>query len=307
MKVERTPTFAEYLEFWLATVMRHLPVAWVSTIGGFLGARVGRRGIARGRLWVDRLHRNFERYCGVSDPGERERRIIEYTRSAGRVYAEFTVLQRIVSEGRVEIIGLEHLEHLSRPAILACCHLANWELAGYVLSLLEGRVCALYAPPENPMHNRLAFLARNDWPRNRKPELVSAASPHAMRQINRAMASGSNLLMYVDEERDEFIWAPSLGRELPYAGNRWLTARLAVRHKSDIVPVHVEVLGPARYRVVIEPKLDPGSGSADTRSRTLADQMDRCFEKWIKAHPEHWHWLHLFEPDKPLPGVVKGE
>lgn len=300
MNGERRPTPVEYLELGLSVLMRHLPVTWVSAIGAWFGARYGRRGIAAGRKWVKRLHGNIERFGGVADPAERERRIVDYTRRVGSIYAEFTVLQRLVEEGRVEVVGVEHLQGLSRPAILASAHLANWELVGHVLTLLEGAGSVLYDPPANPIRHRLAVEARLAWRRGRDGELVPA-SPGAMRHLTRAIAQGRNLLMYVDEERDGYIRAPSLGREIPYAGNRWLTARLAARYQADVVPVHVEHLGQARYRVVIEPKLIPGEGDAETRARSLADQMERHLDTWIRAHPEHWYWLPWFEPGRPAP------
>ncbi len=316
MREERKPTLAEYSELWLSLVMRHLPVEWVSAIGGYLGARQGRKAIEKSRPWVDRLHRNFEHFSGVKNANERERCIVEYARQVGRTYAEITVLQRLVAEGRVEVIGLEHLENLSHPAIIASCHLANWELVGFIMTLLEGGTCcALYAPPNNPVHHRLAVQARTNWQELQKYNLVSAsskailvpASSKAIRQITKSIALGHNLLMYIDEERDGYICSPSLGRTTPKSGNHWLTAKLAVRYNIDIIPVHVEVTGNARYRVIIEPKLTPGEGNEDIRTRTLADQMDRFLDRWIRARPEHWYWFSLYEQDKPAPDKGKAE
>lgn len=299
MSRERKPTLAEYPELWLSRLMRHLPVVWVSAIGAWFGARYGRRGIAAGRKWVKRLHSNIERFSGVVDPAERERRIVEYTRRIGRIYAEFTVLQRLVEAGRVEVVGTEHLYGLSRPMIFVSGHLANWELVVHALTLVDADSCALYAPPDNPIRHRLAVEARLRW---RHDLVLVPASPNAMRQITRAIARGRNLLMYVDEEKDGYIRAPGLGREIAYAGNRWLTARLAANYNADVVPVHVEAIGPARYRVVIEPRLAPGEGDAETRARALADQMERCLDTWVRANPEHWYWLPWFEQDKPAAG-----
>jgi lauroyl/myristoyl acyltransferase len=295
------PTFDEYRDLWLSYLLRYLPVTWASAIGAYGGARYGRRGIARGRLWAARLRRNFERFDGISDPAEQDRRIVEFTRSIGRIYTEITVLKRLVAQGRVDVVGREHLRGLSRPAIIATCHLGNWELAGHVMSLLDGGTCVLYAGPDNAIHQRLAERARLDWQAAPRPQLL-LPSPGAMRQITRAIASGRNLLMFVDEVRDEYIWAPSLGRSIPEAGNRWLTARLAVRFGLDIVPMHVQCTGLARYRIIIAPKLAPGSGEARARVRALAGPIDQCFDAWIRAHPEQWLYLRLFEPDRPPPG-----
>jgi len=294
---ERKPTLLEYTELWLSVLMRRLPVGLVSAIGGYFGARVGRQAIVGARLWTKRLHANIERFSGVSDPVVRQQRITEYTRRIGQIYAEFTVLQRIVREGRLEVVGAEHLQGLSKPAIIVSGHLANWELVGHVMTLLEGGTSALYAPPDNPIRHRLAIKARGNW--GKDCELIPS-SPQAMRKIARAVERGRNLLMYVDEERSGYIWSPSLGRRIPYAGNRWLSARLAVRYKADIVPVHVEPIGVARYRLIIEPKLVPRGGDDESKARSLADQMDCHLDAWVRAHPEHWYWLPFLDVDKSL-------
>ncbi len=300
MKPERKPTLAESSELWLSLLLRHLPVAWTSAIGGYFGALQGRKAIAAGRKWVKRLDGNIERFSGVADAAVRERRIIAYTRRIGRIYAEFTVLQRIVKEGRLEVVGAEHLCGFSRPVIFASAHLANWELVLHVLTLMDQPASVLYAPPENPIRHRLAVQARAGW--RRELELVPA-SPSAMRRITNAIGQGRNLLMYVDEEKDGYIWAPGLGRQLPYAGNRWLTARLAVRYNADIIPIHIEAAGHARYRMIVQPKLAAGEGDAETRARTLADQMEQHLDAWIRAQPEQWYWLSLLDMDKRLPGT----
>lgn len=131
-------------------------------------------------------------------------------------------------------------------------------------------------------------------------ELVPA-SPRAAFQINRALACKKNLLLYVDEEKGGYVWAPSLGRELPYAGNRWMAARLAVRHEIDIVPVYVEQVAEARYRIVIEAKLQRGGGTETSRARSLADQLEQRLDEWIRARLEQWYWLPSLALDKPLP------
>jgi KDO2-lipid IV(A) lauroyltransferase len=294
----RRPTLGEYQELWAAALLARLPVSWTSAIGAYLGARRGRRGIAAKRLWVDRLHRNLDRLCRQTDRTERERRLVAYTSRIGRLYAEYTVLQKIVREGRLEVVGLAHLQGLSRPAIFASCHLANWELVGHVLTLLDAPAFALYDPPQNTIRHRLATQARLGW---RSDFQVVPTSTHAMRQLCKALANGCNLLMYVDEVKDGYLWAPSLGRRIPYSGNRWLTARLAIRYQADVLPVHVERIEGARFRILISPKLVAVGGNDDERVRSLADQLDQVLNTWIQSQPEHWHGLWEFDLDKPLP------
>ena len=104
------------LEFLLARLLQQLPVTWTSQIGAWLGARKARDGLRKKRLWVARLQRNFERFEGITDPAERERRIIRHMADVGRVYAEFMVQQKMVRSGRVEIVNVEVIIGSLRPS-----------------------------------------------------------------------------------------------------------------------------------------------------------------------------------------------
>jgi len=294
----RTPTPTEYRELWLAMLLGRLPPAWASAVGAWLGAQRGRRGIAAKRLWVERLDRNLDRLGAPLPPGGRDQRVIAYTSRIGRLYAEYPVLHKLAREGRLELVGRGHLTDLPRPAILVSCHLANWELVGHVLALLDAPASALHDPPENPVRRRLAARARLGWLPDSQ---LIPPSPQALRQLCRALANGRNLLLYIDEVRDGHLWAPSLGRCLPERGNLWLAARLAVRYRADLLPVHVERVGAARFRIVISPKLAPPGGGEAERTRSLADQLDQWLETQVRAHPEHWYGLWEVDLAVPLP------
>lgn len=282
----------------MSAVLRVLPVDWTSAIGAHLGRRAGRRAIKEARSWVKRLHKNLECLFGIKDVGEREAFILEYASHKGRVFAEFSILQRIAREGRIEVIGGDNLRNTSKPVIFATCHLGNWELIGHVLTGLPNRSCVLYAPQENPVRRHLVSKARRGW--SPDGEFV-AATPGAVFQLNRALAAGSNLLVLVDEIKDGHVMAPSLGRTTPYSGNRWLAARLALRHQVDIIPIYVVRVGNTHFRVIIEPKLQHGSGDDKSSARDLADQLDQRLEEWIRARPEQWFLLHYLDLDKKFP------
>ena len=277
--------------------MRIMPISWLAAIGGFFGAREGQRAIAKREPWVDKVHTSLQRYAGVADEKDREQRIVACTRRIGRVYAEFAALQRIANSDRLEVVGMEHLSDVSWPVIFAGCHLSNWELIVQVLTRLPNRSCALYDPPENPIRHRLAVRAREAWMPDFK---LVASSQRAMLDPVRALKAGRNLLLYVDEEKNGAVWAPSLGRDLPYAGNRWFAARLAVRHGVSIVPLYVEERAASRYRIVIEPPLDPEPGDPEVCARELADALDSKLDKVIGERIEQWYWLPWLDPDKPL-------
>ena len=297
MSDHRKPRLSQYSELWLWELLRRMPVPWASGIGAWLGARKAREGLGAGRLWVQRMHTNLEWLCGIKDEAERERRIVAFAARMGRLHAEYAVLDKIVLGGRLEMAGLDHLPEQDRPAIFFSGHLANWELAGYPMALLGNGCCALHESLDNPIRQRLATRTRS-WLR---PDFqLIPASPHAMRRITKALAAGRNLLLYIDEHKDNLVWGPSLGRTLPNAGNRWLGARLAVRYQADLVPVHIQRTGDARYRLVVEPRLHSAAAGQDERVADFARQMDQHLEAWVRANPEHWYGLPLLEPDKPF-------
>ena len=48
-----------------------------------------------------------------------------------------------------------------------------------------------------------------------------------MRKLDKYLSEKTNLYILADEEKAGFVSAPSLGRDLPYVGNRWMLSRLA--------------------------------------------------------------------------------
>ena len=290
------------LEFLLARLLQQLPVTWTSQIGAWLGARKARDGLRKKRLWVARLQRNFERFEGITDPAERERRIIRHMADVGRVYAEFMVQQKMVRSGRVEIVNVELIESLlqtGQNVIIAGCHLANWEIMAHLGQRFRSAFADIYVPPENPVMRFLAEEARSQW--LQEAEFVEA-STMTMRHITRAIEQKKHLCLFMDEERDGYVHAPSLGRSIPYAGNRWLGARLAARYGLAILPVHVQRVGTARYQIIVDPLITaPQDLQSDARARYLADRLDDKLNQWIRPQLDQWYWLRFFDYDAPPP------
>lgn len=294
----------ESIELLMARGFAYLPLSWVRGIGAALGARDGRKGIAAKRKWVARLHDNLSRLSGVESETERQRRIVEFTRRVGRVYAEIPVLHRLDASGKVQVQGREHLAAVERPVIMVSAHLANWELVGHLIKheLNERPWCVLYLPLANRVRTRLACEARTGWKSHELSTLLPTDSPSSLRRINRAIADGMNLLIFVDEEKHGYVWAPSLGRTPTYKGNLWFAARMAVRHGMDILPAYVEPTQDEGYKVVVEPLLKvSGTGDAQEEALQLAQQMDESLDRWVRKWPEHWYWLPLLELDKEPP------
>ena len=283
----------------MAKLVRSLPISWASWLGGELGALQGRKALKDTNLYVSRLRANIARFSGVTDPAELDRRVIAFCRLTGRIYAEIPNLQRLYAAGRVEVVGEENLVADGKPRIILGSHVANWEMIGAAGYLVKG-LSVLYSPIGNAFCRDIVLAARLAWP-NSNVEMIRR-SPSAALQLHRALKTGRNLVILVDEIGEGYVRGPSLGRSLPYAGNRWLAARLAARNDVNLVPVFVECLGFARYRVVVQSPLErPNGMGGATLERHLADQIDRRLEAWVLPRIETWHCLPNFDPEVAAP------
>lgn len=283
----------QFIEFSLARILQRLPIDLTSDMGAFFGRIEARRAIKNNRLWIGRLHSNFEKLQKIEKFSEREHLIFKHLSAIGRTYAEFMSQQKIINQGRLEIFGQEYLEKIDQQTIIVSCHLSNWELMGHIVSQLRRPISGIYLPPGNPVHNYLAVEARLQWPVEHDYFPVAV---NAVRRLNQLLSKGSNLLLFIDEERDGYVSAPSLGREIPYAGNRWLAAKLAVKHNIRILPAFIECVGKGRYRAIIEPLIDMPTGSdKNENARIVADKLDERLNSWIIPRLADWYWLRYFD------------
>jgi KDO2-lipid IV(A) lauroyltransferase len=69
-----------------------------------------------------------------------------------------------------------------------------------------------------------------------------------------------------------------------------LPAKLAQKFKCELVPVQVERLQDAHYRVTFHPPVRPRNGSEDETAQAIdmIQQVHHQFEDWIRQHPESW-------------------
>lgn len=278
-------------------MLRRMPITWASWLGGEIGSIRGRAALKGTDLSVQCLRRNIAHFSGITDPVELDRRVISFHRTMGRIYAEIPNMQRIYASGRIEIVGQEHLVTVGKPCIIVGSHIANWEI-GLAVAFHATGVSALFAPLRDAFQQSIVHATRVAWP---DVEMIPT-SPVAALKMDRALKKGRNVALLVDEIRRGIVRGPSLGRAMPYAGNRWIAAQLAVQNEINIVPAFVECLGLTRYRLVIHSPLERPFGiSGETLARHFADQIDQSLEGWVRPRIETWFCLPYFDPDVSTP------
>ena len=289
-----------------ASVMGALPAGWVSAIGAAIGELVVRHAIRSHAAdkssypGVARFNKSMEKLKGIASAEALKELLIEYGCQTGRLYAEFVVLHKIDKQGHITIEGKENLGGLNKPVIFIAPHMSNFELAGKALTLMDNPGCALIDPIEGEGLARIVNRARLAW--RKDFSLISSDSPMVMKYLTKKLSDGDNLLIFSDELRKDYVWAPSLGRKIPYGGNRWLVARLAVRHNVDVIPLCVQRFNAIDFKILIGNKIPvPPDGNKDSKAKYIADQIDHVFDSWVRNRLEHWYLIRYLDLDKRMP------
>ncbi|HUZ72784.1 MAG TPA: lipid A biosynthesis lauroyl acyltransferase [Stellaceae bacterium] len=268
-----------------------LPLDRASAVGGALGRWVGPHLGASKRAVV-----NLRRAMPELDEDAIARIIAGMWDNLGRVVAEYPHLREIdvfAPGGRVEVCGADIAfaqREAGRRTIFFSAHCGNWEIGALAATQAGFAVAQIYRAPNNPLIDNLIRAARGPD----AGELIPKGRAAARRAIA-ALEEGRILAMLVDQKMNDGIAVPFFGRDAMTAP---ALARLARRYGCTVVPVRIERLEGARFRLVCEPPL-PVPRTADAHADVLAlmTAVNATIERWIRARPEQWLWVHRRWPD----------
>lgn len=262
-----------------------LPLGLSSALGGWMGRCIGP---------VSSVHRtardNLTKAFPEKTPAEISKILGGMWDNLGRYVFEFPHLDQLRFEGpgaRIEIVGVENADALrddGKPGIFFSGHLGNWELASRSVSSRGIALHGIYRAPNNPLMEPL-FTRQNRG----KGELLAKGAKGAKRALQ-LLKAGEHLGILVDQKMNDGIAVPFFGRDAMTAP---AIAQFAYRYNCPIVPVRVERLRGARFRVTHYPPLtlpDTGDRHADVQ-QTMTD-INAMLEGWIRARPEQWFWVH---------------
>lgn len=262
----------------LLSIIRRLPVDAASRLGARVGGALGPR-FKKARALTDNLRLAFP------ELSEEERTQIarEAWANAGAVMAEYAHLDQIAaSRIQIEVSGdLATLRDPAKPSIFVAPHQANWELCASAVVKLGIPLAVVYSPPTNPLLDEL--LAR--WRSRIGCDLLPRED--SMRPLIRALAAGKSIGMVMDRRVDS-------GRPVPLFGHEKATtlipARLALRYGCELVPIRVERLRDANFRISFAPPVDKANltGSELDQAVELTRRVHERFEEWIRAAPGQW-------------------
>lgn len=301
----------EWLRFWirdpffgvidiaLHSTFRLIPIDWGSAIGGWLGVLAGRYRFRGGYV---RARQNYLRLA-PSHPSEPEAdaAMVRLWGHMGRIMAEFSTVHRLWAAGRISVDGAEHLtaaRAAGKPLLVTALHLGNWEVIGPTLIALGYTGSDIYQPPRSRFEERIALASRRRY--GGGGAILLRAGVAAARQAHRTLVDDRGLLvMFVDEEQRDYIHAPLFGRPLQRRANIKNAVRLAAASGAAVIPVYVERLGGARFRVNFLPPADLLSAAPDDPDALLENvqRLDRLITPIILARLDQWFWLPTLRLD----------
>ena len=282
------------LEAWIAAatvrLVGLLPLDWASALGGVLARLIGPHlGITR------RARLNLRAALPDLSDAEIETIVCGMWDNLGRVAFEYPHLRKIkvfARDRRIELRGLQNLERslaANRRVILFSGHLGNWEIAALAGGQYGLDIAQIYRAANNPMVD--AMLARL---RGHLGELIPKGAVASRRAVA-ALRRGGHLSLLADQKLNDGIAVPFFGRDAMTAP---ALAVLGLRFDCDVLPVRVERLHGAHFRLTVYPPLVvPQSKDRDADTLALMTEVNRTLEAWIRERPEQWFWLHRRWPD----------
>lgn len=227
---------------------------------------------------------------------ERRRLLDQSLENFGRILADFAHFSRTTPENlaaRIETSLPQHtqvryraIKATGRGAIFVTAHLGNWEMLAMALSAVFEPGPYLVRPFDNPFLDRYAAGVRSRFgnrPINKRDSVLEALA---------ILDDGGNLGLLVDIntlQRD--------GVFVPFFGHLACTTRtvamLALRTNALIIPMCC-VWQTNRYRIVVG-ELVEAVRAASYAKKNIIDTTARYtaeIEKFIRAYPEQWLWIH---------------
>jgi Kdo2-lipid IVA lauroyltransferase/acyltransferase len=264
-------------------------------LGEAIGSAAWGLGFRR-RVALDGLRRAFP------DRTEVERGAIGRAayRQLGRSLAE-VVLSTTVSASELDRLvrfdGWDRYEAArarGRGVVVAVAHFGNWELLARACARRGVPLTAITRALRGRINERLLAARREGGLR----ELPDKGSTHAALRLLRR---GETLAVVVDQNM-----RPSRGIFVDFFGTPACTtpaaAVLSLRSGAPLIAAFPVRQPDGTHRVLVEgPFAAPAGVHGHSAAVALTQQVTRAVERVVRAHPDHWFWVHRRWKTRPAP------
>ena len=277
--------FAGFIGF-----MRLLGVERASGLGGWLLRTLGPKTGTQKTVM-----RNLRIAFPEMPPAEREALALAQWEQTGRAFAETAVMDRLVAEGRIEVVGRERLEAIrasGRPVVFVGGHFANIEtMAATIVG--AGVPCQItYRAANNPYVDAQIIAARARY----GVRLFAPKGGDGARELLAGMARGESVALMNDQKFSEGPEVTFFGQPVNAAPG---PSRLALRFGTVLQPMSVVRLPGVRFRVTVHEPIElerTGDRPADIARGVQA--ITSFIEARVRENPVDWFWVHRRWPDR---------
>ncbi len=287
------------LEAWLITgllwLLGRLRPETASNLGGAVARAIGPRlrvsGVADANLRLA---------MPALDAAARARIIRGVWDNLGRTACEFPHvpnLRETATGPGYELEGAAYFDAVlaaGGPAICISAHLGNWEVMPAAAKRRGADMASFYRAASNKLADAIIVERRA-----RAGVTLLAKGAAGARAGVAHLRAGGMLGFLIDQKMNDGIEAQLFGHPAMTAS---AAAALALRFDAPVIPACVIRLGPARFRVIAEaPLAVPATGDRHADIAVLTQAMNECVERWVRARPEQWLWLHRRWPREIMP------
>jgi KDO2-lipid IV(A) lauroyltransferase len=267
----------------VAGLFRILPLDFASDVGAAVIGTLGP---------LTSADRTVERNLRIAFPGATDAEIARLRKAQwknlGRLFAEFGMIDRIVRDpSRIEVVNRERLTAVAesdKPVVLISGHLSNFEIMAAAIVGAGIRCQVTYRAANNPHFDERIRRSRARYGVSLIPK------GDGTREMMRSLSRGESVAILNDQKFNAGVAGPFFG-EMAHTSPG--PAVFALRYGVPMLPMSVERLKKARFRVVIhEPiMLEPtGDKTADIEEGVA--RINAFLESRIREQPTEWFWVH---------------
>lgn len=268
-----------------AGVMRLLPVDWVSDFGAWLFGGIGPKTSA---------NRTVERNLRIAFPQASDAEIARLRdaqwREAGRFFAEFPIVDRIVRDpSRLEVVNRERLVAVAQgqgPVVLISGHFSNFEIMAAAIVQAGVKAQVTYRAANNPHFDLRIRQSRARY----GVALFAPKGAEGAREMMRAFGRGESVALLNDQKFNGGIAAPFFGVTAHTAPG---PSTFALKFGIPLLPMSVQRVNKARFRVIVhEPIVLENTGDKAADIEAGVRRINAFMEERVRERPTEWFWVH---------------
>jgi KDO2-lipid IV(A) lauroyltransferase len=211
-------------------------------------------------------------------------------RELGRLFAEFSIVDRIVRDpARIEVVGGERLTAVAesgKPAVLVSGHFSNFETMAATIVRAGVRCHVAYRATNNPYFDQRIRRSRARY----GVTLFARKGADGAREMLRALGRGDSVAILNDQKFNAGVAAPLFGAPAYTAPSPVV---FALRFGAPMIPMTVQRVRKARFRVVVhEPIVLKETGDRTADIEAGVRRYNAFLEDRIRERPAEWFWVH---------------